>query len=87
MEDNQAAIRLASQMSTSERTKHVDLRHHYLRSKVDDQQLSVLYYPTAMQVADIFTKPLGSKIFEMFVSSLMGHGFEMPDFKRRMQFS
>ena len=86
MEDNQAAIRLASQMSTSERTKHIDLRHHYLRSQVDSQELRVIYCPTTIQVADIFTKPISTGTFDPFARSLMGYGFQIPDKMKCMQF-
>ncbi|CAG7717395.1 unnamed protein product, partial [Allacma fusca] len=40
------------------RTKHIDVRYHYIRELVEDDQITVDYIPTTEQLADGLTKPL-----------------------------
>ena len=40
------------------RTKHIDVRHHFLRDHVERQDVSLVFIDTKSQLADIFTKPL-----------------------------
>lgn len=56
--DNQAAIALASNAKFQSRTKHIDLRYHFVRSHVRDGTFKLLYCPTEENVADAFTKAL-----------------------------
>jgi hypothetical protein len=62
-EDNQAAISIASDIKFSERTKHMDVRHFYVREKVADGSITIKYVPSTEQLADIFTKPLAKDAF------------------------
>jgi hypothetical protein len=57
--DNESAIRLADNPVEHNRTKHIDIRHHFLR----DHQQKVYHISTKNQLADIFTKPLDEKRF------------------------
>jgi hypothetical protein len=45
------------------RTKHIDIRHHFLRDHKQKGDIEVYYINTENQLADIFTKPLDEKIF------------------------
>jgi hypothetical protein len=56
--DNQAAIALAKNPIGSERSKHIDVRYHFIREKVDEGSVTIGYVPTADMVADLLTKPL-----------------------------
>lgn len=56
--DNQGAIALASNNKFHARTKHIDLRYHFIRDLVKNGTLRLQYCPTAENVADIFTKAL-----------------------------
>jgi hypothetical protein len=56
--DNESAIRLADNPVEHSRTKHIDIRHHFLR---DHQQKGDIN--TENQLADIFTEPLDEKTF------------------------
>ena len=60
-EDNQGAIVLASSVGYNARTKHVDIRHHFIRANVVDKTISVKHIKTDDQVADMLTKALGTK--------------------------
>ena len=44
----------------AERTKHFDIKYHWLREKVKANQVKLTYINTHEQLADIFTKPLGA---------------------------
>ncbi len=68
--DNQSAIALAENPIFHVQTKHIDVRHHWVREKVEDGNVELEYIPTADQTADIFTKPLDSVKFEKFRDDL-----------------
>lgn len=56
--DNQAAIYMASNPAQEQRTKHMDVRYHYIRSCVKDDLVDLYYIKTEDQAADILTKNL-----------------------------
>ena len=60
-EDNQGAIALASNAGYHARTKHVDIRHHFIRENVQQGLLKIDYIDTKNQIADMLTKALGTK--------------------------
>ena len=68
--DNQSAMQLARNPVHHSRTKHIDVRHHFIREKVESGEIKLEYVPTADQVADIFTKPLPVVKFVKFRSGL-----------------
>ena len=61
--DSSSAIDLSKNPVLHARTKHIDIRHHFLRDHVVKKDISFEYVPTAQQLADIFTKPLEEKQF------------------------
>ena len=46
------------------RTKHIGIRHHFIRELVEDGTLNFEFIHIDDQKADLFTKPLDSKLFE-----------------------
>ncbi|CAI5730583.1 unnamed protein product [Peronospora farinosa] len=60
-EDNQGAIGLASNSGYKARTKHVDIRHHFIRENVAQDIIVVKYKSTVDQLGDMLTKALGTK--------------------------
>ena len=56
--DNQGALAIANNPQYHKRTKHFDIKHHYIREKVNDRSIKIEYCPTEDMTADIFTKPL-----------------------------
>ena len=61
--DNESVIPLADNPVEHNRTKHIDIRHQFLRDHQQKGDIEVLYINTENQLADIFTKPLDEKIF------------------------
>lgn len=61
--DNQSAIKLAQNPQHHRRSKHIDVRFHSIREKVERGVLKLEYVPSSEQTADILTKPLTSVVF------------------------
>ena len=61
--DNNAAIVLSNDPSLHSRSKHFDIRHHFLRERVDRGKISLSYVNTHDNVADLFTKALDKTRF------------------------
>jgi hypothetical protein len=73
-EDNQGAIALANNPIHHARTKHIDVKYHFIREQVQLGSVKLQYVPTADQVADLLTKPLGKPKFIRFRTILLGGG-------------
>ena len=48
------------------RTKHIDVKHHFIRDKVENGELLLKYCPTNDMIADMLTKALPKTLFEKF---------------------
>ncbi|KAJ9705776.1 hypothetical protein PVL29_003735 [Vitis rotundifolia] len=53
--DNTSAINISKNPVLHSRTKHIDIRHHFIRDLVEDKVVSLEYVPTKGQIADILT--------------------------------
>jgi hypothetical protein len=62
--DNQGALQLIKHPITSQRSKHIDIAHHFVRERVIRGELKFDYCPTAKMPADFLTKPLAAPKFE-----------------------
>ena len=61
--DNQGAIFIAHEPVVQRRSKHIDIRFHYIREFVEEAQAKILYVPTEEMVADTLTKALPYESF------------------------
>ncbi|BFG37724.1 hypothetical protein CerSpe_239980 [Prunus speciosa] len=68
--DNMSAINISKNPVQHSRTKHIDIRHHFIRELVEENVLSLEFITTEKQLADIFTKPLDNLRFETLRQSL-----------------
>ena len=68
--DNRGAISLAKDNKFHSRTKHIDLRFHFIQEAVQDEKIAVSYVPTKENPSDIFTKVLAKPKFLRFVDML-----------------
>ena len=62
--DNTSAIHISKNPVLHSRTKHIDIKHHFIRDLVEDKVVSLEYVPTEGQIVDILTKPLDVSRFE-----------------------
>ncbi|KAF0707318.1 hypothetical protein AaE_013667 [Aphanomyces astaci] len=69
--DNKAAIVTAQTASTSERSKHIEVRHHFICTLIEDKTLKLRYCGTAYMCADILTKISTKFAMEKFLSDVM----------------
>ena len=65
-EDNRATIKIAENATAMRRTKHIDIRHHFLREHAENGTIKILPISTAEQRADVMTKVLGVQLFSRF---------------------
>ena len=68
--DNESAICLVDNLVEHSRTKHIDIRHHFLRDHQQRRDIDIYHISTENQLADIFTKPLDEKRFCRLSSEL-----------------
>jgi hypothetical protein len=68
--DNQSAIALCKDSKYHARTKHMDIRYHFIRESVKRGKITVSYIPTDSNIADIMTKGLTRKRHAVLVSKL-----------------
>ena len=64
LEDNQSAICLAKNQQVHGRTKHIDIKYHFIRDMVQAGRIKLIYCASEDMVADMFTKGLPIKQFE-----------------------
>jgi len=63
-QDNQSTMALIGKgQSTSERTRHINVRYYWVKDRVDSGDIQIVYLPTEDMVADIFTKPMQGQKF------------------------
>ena len=55
--DNKSAIKLANNPTNHSHTKHIDIRHHFLRDHEAKGDITIHHVSIGKQLADIFTKP------------------------------
>ena len=68
--DNQSAIALTKEHQYHARTKHIDVRFHFIRWIVEEGKIRLIYCPTDEMVADILTKALPSTKVKHFAHEL-----------------
>ena len=61
--DNESAIKISQNPVQHLRTKHIEIRYHFLRDHVLKEDIVISHVKTEDQLADIFTKPLDEKRF------------------------
>jgi hypothetical protein len=69
--DNQSTIAVSKNGVRSDRTKHVDVKYHFITETVDRGDVQLKWVPTTEQQADIFTKALAAPVFELFRRQIM----------------
>jgi hypothetical protein len=73
--DNESVMKLTNNPVQHVRTKHIDVRHHFIRDHQQKGDICIESVGTDDQLADIFTKPLDKKRFYKLRNELNIHDF------------
>ena len=71
--DNQGAMSLAKNKLSNSRSKHIDIRCHFIRDHVTKNELELIYVQSEDNVADLMTKPYSKHKIKKFKYRLFGH--------------
>lgn len=72
LEDNQSTIKQASNLLSSERVRHVDIKYHFIKQYVARGDIALQYIPTEDQLADALTKNLDRIKVSTFRQTMLG---------------
>ena len=64
--DNQGAINLAKNPVHHQRSKHIDVKYHFIRLEIANGNVDLKYVQSEENVSDIFTKPVSRIKLEKF---------------------
>ena len=68
--DNTSAIAISNNLVQHSRTKHIDIRYHFIREHVMNGTVELHFVPIEQQIANIFTKPLDESTFSRLIGEL-----------------
>jgi hypothetical protein len=73
-QDNMSAIKLErnGRQSSSKRTRHLDIKHFFIKDRVKAGELNIKHCGTNDMIADYFTKPLQGEKFRQFRDLILG---------------
>ena len=69
--DNMGAIYLSSSQMSSQRTKHIDIRHHGMKEYIEDGFIKIIFVRSEDNDSDIFTKNLGHDLHDKHSSKFL----------------
>ena len=74
-QDNQSTILLEKngRNSCTGNSRHIDIRYFFVKDRIDNKEMKIVYCPTENMLADYLTKPLGGSLFKLFRDVIMGH--------------
>ncbi|GKB97746.1 hypothetical protein Tco_0983883 [Tanacetum coccineum] len=68
--DNKSAIALCCNNVQHSRSKHIDIRHHFIKEQVENGMVELYFVRTQYQLANIFIKPLTRERLEFLIKKL-----------------
>jgi hypothetical protein len=68
--DNKSCINLSENIVFHDRSKHIEMKYHFIKDMVQRNMIKLQYIPTSEQVADILAKPLPLSKFVYFRGKL-----------------
>ncbi|GKB93528.1 hypothetical protein Tco_0979665 [Tanacetum coccineum] len=80
--DNKSAIALCCNNVQHSRSKHIDIRFHFIKEQVENEVVELYFVNTEYQLADIFTKALGRERIEFLINKLGMRSFTLETLKQ-----
>ncbi|GKA40889.1 hypothetical protein Tco_0733482 [Tanacetum coccineum] len=80
--DNKSAIALCCNNVQHSRSKHIDIRFHFIKEQVENGVVELYFVNTKYQLANIFTKALGREGIEFLINKLGMRSFTPETLKR-----
>ena len=80
--DNQSCIKMTENPVFHDKSKHIEIKCHFIWDMVQKGAVKLKYVPTEEQVADVLTKPLAHVKFEYFRDKL---GLVRKDLSRKRE--
>jgi hypothetical protein len=71
-EDNEGALQLANNPVHHDKTKHINIKHHFIRDTVASKQILVLRVVTKDNVSDLLTKAVTNTAYEYLIERFLG---------------
>ncbi|KAI3735961.1 hypothetical protein L6452_15489 [Arctium lappa] len=68
--DSKSAIAITVNPVQHSKTKHIDVRYHFIKDHVEKGDIEMHFVQTDFQLADLFTKSLDEKRFQFLISKL-----------------
>nr|GEV51307.1 retrovirus-related Pol polyprotein from transposon TNT 1-94 [Tanacetum cinerariifolium] len=68
--DNKSAIALCYNNVQHSRSKHIDIRYHFIKERVENGVIELYFVNTEYQLADLFTKALSRDRIEFLINML-----------------
>ncbi|GKF01927.1 hypothetical protein Tco_0028850, partial [Tanacetum coccineum] len=81
--DNKSAISLCCNNVQHSRSKHIDIRFHFIKEHVENGVIELYFVNTKYQLVDIFTKALGRERIEFLITKLGMQSF-MPESLKKL---
>jgi hypothetical protein len=82
--DNQGSIALSKNPEHHARTKHIDIKYHYIREQVSNEAVSIYYINTEAMIADVLTKPLARPHHHKLIAQFgIQSGTDIPMYRLR----
>nr|GEX29862.1 Gag-Pol polyprotein [Tanacetum cinerariifolium] len=82
--DNKSSIALCCNNVQHSRSKHIDIRYHFIKEQVEIGVIELYFVNTEYQLADIFTKALGRDRIEFLTNKLGMRSFTPETLKKLM---
>nr|GEZ80154.1 retrovirus-related Pol polyprotein from transposon TNT 1-94 [Tanacetum cinerariifolium] len=82
--DNKSAIALCCNNVQHSRSKHIDIRYHFIKEQVENEVIELYFVNTEYQLADLFTKALGRDRIEFLINKLGMRSFTPDTLKQLM---
>nr|GFA64679.1 hypothetical protein [Tanacetum cinerariifolium] len=82
--DNKSAIALCCTNVQHSRSKHIDIRYHFIKEQVENGVIELYFVNTEYQLVDLFTKALGRERIEFLINKLGMRSFTPEMLKQLM---